>query len=83
MPLTGEERDSLLARYEVWGVDRVKAELERPDRKMFAQPEITSFACDWIEGQEKGRRGRRVVDLTLLAVGIGLLGAAASLGLIR
>ncbi len=66
MPLTEDERANLLARYELWGVDRVRADLEREDRALFANPEVTEIAEAWIAAKESAGRGGKARNVVFL-----------------
>ena len=69
MELSAEEMERLLARYELWGVDKV-----REDRELFSSPEMTEFAEAWIEAQELRERHRRQGRLAVAAVCLAALG---------
>ena len=76
MGLSAQQKELLEARYEVWGLDRVRDELERDDRELIAHPDVTAFARAWVEAKEaKHRRARRSVGV-LVIVGIVQLGVA-------
>ena len=74
MELSAEEMERLLARYELWGVDKVREELAREDRELFSSPEMTEFAEAWIEAQELRERHRRQGRLAVAAVCLAALG---------
>ena len=76
MGLSAEQKESLEARYEIWGFVRVRDELERDDRDMFAHPDVTAFARAWIEAREAGRRRARRSIVVLAIIGIVQLGVA-------
>ncbi len=44
MGLSAEQKELLEARYETWGLDQVREELERDDRDLFAHPDVTAVA---------------------------------------
>ena len=50
MGLSLEQKKWLKARYDAWGIDRVREELRRADRDLIAHPDVTAFAEGWIEG---------------------------------
>ncbi len=69
----------LEARYEVWGLDRVRDELERAERDLIAHPDATGFAQAWIETKETSQRRARRSIVVLVIVGIVQLGVALAL----
>ena len=76
MNLTVEQKELLEARYETWGYDRVREELERDDRDLIAHPEVTKLARAWLESKEaRQRRADRTLIIVLVA-GIIQLGVA-------
>ena len=80
MVLSAERKISLEDRYEVWGLDEVRKELERPDRDQFINPDVTAFAQAWVEAKEASihcRKRRSKIILTI--VGLVLLGLAIAL----
>ena len=79
MGLSVQQKELLEARYEAWGLDRVRVELERDDRDLIAHPDVTAFAQAWIETKETRQRraGRSIVALVI--VGIVQLGVALAL----
>ncbi len=79
MGLSAEQTESLEARYETWGLDRVRDELERDDRDLIAHPDVTAFARAWIEAREAGRRRARRSIVVVAIVGIVQLGVALAL----
>ena len=81
MTLSAEQKELLEARYETWGFDRVREELERDDRDMIAHPDVTALARAWIASKEaRQRRSNRSIVIVLI-VGIVQLGAALALAL--
>ena len=79
MGLSAEDQDRLLARYEIWGVETVRRELEREDRDTFIDPEVTAFAQAWVAAHERSAR-RRTCSWLVLAVSTMVL-ICAGLGL--
>ena len=76
MNLTVEQKELLEARYETWGFDRVREELEREDRDLIANPDVTALARAWVESKEaRKRRADRTLIIILIA-GIIQLGVA-------
>jgi hypothetical protein len=76
MVLSAERKISLEDHYEVWGLDEVRKELQRPDRGQFVDPEVTAFARDWVEAKENSllrAKWRRQIGLV---TGLLFLGAA-------
>ena len=74
--MTAEQKELLEARYETWGFDRVREELERDDRDLIANPEVTALARAWIASKEaRQRRADRTLIMVLVA-GIIQLGVA-------
>jgi hypothetical protein len=81
MKLSAEQKELLEARYETWGFDRVREELEREDRDLIAHPEGPARARAWIESKEaRQRRADRSIVIILIA-GIIQLGVALVLAL--
>ncbi len=79
MGLSAEQKELLEARYEAWGYDWVREELEKDDRDLFAHPDVTAFAWAWIEAKETGQRRVRRLIVGIVIVGIVQLGAALAL----
>jgi hypothetical protein len=61
MALSEEQKDHLVARYEMWGPDQVRAELARADRSDFVDPEITALAQSWLAAKTQRRFAGRAV----------------------
>lgn len=77
--LTDDEMDRLQIRYEMWGVDRVREELERPDRDQFVHPDVTAFAHEWLEAKEAAvRRSKDSTRILAIAACIVIGAAVAS-----
>jgi hypothetical protein len=74
MVLSAERKASLEDRYELWGLDEVRKELERPDRGQFVDPEVTEFAQSWIEAKEADARRSATYRIIFATVGLVLLG---------
>lgn len=77
MMLSAETKMVLEDRYEIWGLEAVRKELEQPDRAQFSDPEVTAFAEAWVKTQEtrlrwKWFRNLAVSTLALVALGIAL-----------
>ena len=75
MALSDEQRLRLKLRYEVWGIDEVRKELERVDRTRFVHADITEFAQTWIEAKEASiRRKKYIIDIltVLITIQIGV-----------
>jgi hypothetical protein len=72
MVLSKDQKESLRARYEEWGLDTVKAALARPGRDMFVDPEITQVAHAWVADKIAAvtRRESRLAHLLLLAAAV-------------
>jgi hypothetical protein len=72
MALSREQKESLRARYEEWGLDTVKAALSKPGRDMFVDPEITRVAHTWVNDKVAAlaRRESRLAHLLLVAAAI-------------
>ena len=80
MVLSAERKISLEDRYEVWGLDEVRKELNRPDRDQFTDPEVTAFAWAWVEAKEvTARHKRRYSIMFLVIVGLVFFGLAVAL----
>lgn len=80
MVLSAERKTALEDRYEVWGLDEVRTELNRPDRDQFTDPEVTAFAWAWVEAKEASARRKRNQSVTFLAiVGLVLFGLTIAL----
>ena len=76
MTLSAERMIALEDHYEVWGLDAVRKELERPDRDTFVDSEVTAFTRAWVEAKEKSlvrAKWRRQIGLV---TGLLFLGAA-------
>jgi hypothetical protein len=79
MTLSAERMLALEDHYEVWGLDEVRKELNRPDRDTFLHPEVTEFARAWVEAKEKSlvrAKWRRQIGLVM---GLLFLGAAIAI----
>ena len=75
MGLSDDQKLRLKVRYEAWGIDDVRKELERVDRKQFVHPDITEFAQNWvIEKEARLRRRQYVIDIlaVFITVQIGI-----------
>ena len=72
MALSRDQKDSLRARYEEWGLDTVKAALSKPGRDRFVDPEITRVAHAWVSDKidSLARRESRLAHLLLLAAAV-------------
>ena len=76
MGLSEEQKAILAARYDTWGLDRVRLELARDDRRMIAHPDVTAFAEEWVAAQEHGQRRawKSVAVLVIIgAIQVGLV----------
>ena len=73
MALTEEQKDHLVARYEMWGPEKVRAELARADRSDFVDPEITALAQSWLAATTKRRFAGRAVLIAVGGLVIGLI----------
>ena len=74
MVLSTEQEDSLKARYDVWGLDAVRLEIERNDRTGLTPPDVIAFARAWVAAEEvKCQRTIRSMKI-LAAVVFSLLG---------
>ena len=51
--LTNDEKRTLLLRYEFWGIDKVRAQVDSRDRWLFASPEVIDLARAWVREKEK------------------------------
>jgi len=75
MELSAERMAALEDHYELWGLEAVRKELERPDRDEFTDSEVTAFAHEWVERKEAAARRKRDFRTAGLAtIGFGLLG---------
>jgi hypothetical protein len=72
MALSNEQKASLRARYEEWGLDTVKAALSKPGRDTYVDPEVTEVAHAWVNDKiaSLARRDSRVAHILLLAAAI-------------
>ncbi len=75
MALSVEQMDRLATQYEIWGLDRVRRELERGDRDRYVNSDVTAFALAWIEAKEARHPGTRLLVLVLATFGIVLISA--------
>ncbi len=75
MALTQEEKRALIQRYEYWGVDEVRAQMEKPDHRLLLSPEMVGFALSWIRQKENEteRHYKRYLANALFAIGAALL----------
>ena len=74
MGLSTEQKASLKARYDVWGLDLVRMEIERNDQKGLTPPDVIDFARAWIVVEEaKSQRTIQLVKIVTAAV-FALLG---------
>ena len=75
MALTQEEKRTLIQRYEYWGVDQVRAQVENPDHRLLASPEMVGFARSWVRQKENEteRHYKRLLTNVLLTIGAALL----------
>lgn len=81
MVLSAERKISLEDHYEIWGLDEVRKELERPDRNTFVDPEVTAFTRAWVEAKEKSILRAKWRQQIVRASGLVLLGLAIAIGL--
>ena len=80
--LSADKKVALQYRYEVWGLDEVRKELERTDRDQFADPEVTAFAKAWVEDQDaRFQRHTRRRQLILSAIALVLMGCILAFAL--
>jgi hypothetical protein len=72
MALSRDQKESLHARYEEWGIDTVKAALSMPGRDQYVDPEVTRVAHAWVNDKiaSLARRESRLAHLLLLAAAI-------------
>jgi hypothetical protein len=74
MVLSREKKDSLAALYSVWGIDTVRAEIERHDNSGLTPPDVIAFARGWIAAEEaKANRTIQSVKITA-TVSLAILG---------
>ena len=74
-----EQKNWLKARYDAWGIDRVRKELERADRDLIAHPDVTAFAEGWIENEESDHRRTTRWIVALAIAGAVQIGIAVAL----
>lgn len=79
MGLSAEQKEWLEARYEYWGLDRVREELQRPERDMFSDPDVTALARAWVEAKEAGARRKTHIMVILAVVCLVPLAMASAL----
>lgn len=79
MVLSDEQKDLLRARYETWGLERVRAEVGRDDRSLFADPSVTEFAREWVDSEDARRRRSRQSIAIFAIVGVLQLGVVVAL----
>ena len=72
--LSAERMIALEDHYEIWGLDEVRKELERPDRNTFVDSEVTAFTRAWVEAKEKCILRAKWRQQIVLALGLVLLG---------
>jgi len=68
MNLSSDRRAWLELRYEIWGLEDVRKELEQSDRDLFASPEVTEFAWAWVKAKETSIRRRWCLAIILMVV---------------
>jgi len=71
--LTEEQKDHLVARYEMWGPEKVRADLARADRSDFVDPEITALAQSWLAAKTKRRFTGRAVLFAVAGLVVALI----------
>lgn len=81
MSLSAVRMIALEDHYEIWGLDEVRKELERPDRNTFVDPEVTAFTRAWVEAKEKSILRAKWRQQIVRASGLVLLGLAIAIGL--
>lgn len=81
MSLSAARMIALEDHYEIWGLDEVRKELERPDRNTFVDPEVTAFTRAWVEAKEKSTLRAKWRQQIVRASGLVLLGLAIAIGL--
>jgi hypothetical protein len=81
MSLSAARMIALEDHYEIWGLDEVRKELERPDRNTFVDPEVTAFTRAWVEAKEKSILRAKWRQQIVRASGLVLLGLAIAIGL--
>jgi hypothetical protein len=81
MSLSAARMIALEDHYEIWGLDEVRKELERPDRNTFVDPEVTAFTRAWVEAKEKSILRAKWRQQIVCASGLVLLGLAIAIGL--
>ena len=74
MVLSEERQDWLNARYNQWGLDAVRLEVERNLRDDFSPPDVVAFAREWVAAEEtKSKRTNRFFKILGVVV-ISLIG---------
>lgn len=68
MELSSDRRAWLELRYEIWGLDDVRKELEQSDRDLYASPEVTEFAWAWVRAKEASIRRKWCLAIILIIV---------------
>lgn len=81
MNLSAEQMKWLTARYEAWGLDAVRREVERNDREGLVPADIAAFGRAWLEAEETRRRRARQSVAILIVLGAVLPGIAIALAL--
>lgn len=79
MGLSAEQKEWLEARYEYWGLDRVREDLQRPERDRFSDPDVTALARAWVEAKEAGARRKSNIMVILAVVCLVPLAMASAL----
>ncbi len=72
MVLSDEQKDALRARYEVWGLEAVRAEVERDQNDPLAVQEVTAFAREWVDGEQM-RQDQTIRSFMRLTIGAVVL----------
>lgn len=66
--LSETRKRELKARYETWGPDKVRAELVRAGRAVYADPEVSRYAAEWLDEKERGYHRRREIYAKALMI---------------
>jgi len=80
MVLSTEQKASLKARYDFWGLDAVRMEIERNRDTGLTPPDVSAFARAWIADEEaKYQRTIRFLKILAAVVFSMLAGIIAGL----
>ena len=78
MVLSAEQQGWLKVRYDYWGLEAVKLEIERNSRDEFTPPDVIAFAHAWVVAEESKTRRISGVLKILAAVVLSMICATVA-----